>query len=127
MKVNNHNEDKSYVNSRCFPYCFNWDSLLGVISITSLILHLELHYRNTSGGTYLRFNSHKIFPPFVICFLFYLGFSFRIDLFQPALCQCRSRGFTVRLSICLSTAKTKEKIKAKPRLLKSLYLEYTTE
>jgi len=89
----------------------------------SLILHLKLHYKNICPHLVARIyrrSSRKVFPPFVICFLLYLGFSFRIDFFQPTLCQHGSRGFTVRLSISLTTAKTKETDKQKITPLKCI-------
>lgn len=85
----------------------------------SLILHLKLYCLHLVVHIY-RFSSRKIFPPFVICFLFYLGFSFRIDLFQPTLCHHRRRGFTVKVSISLSTARTKQTAKQKIASLKCI-------
>lgn len=89
----------------------------------SLILHLKLYYKNICPHLVVciyRFSPHKIFPPFVICFLFYLGFSFRIDLFQPTLRHRRRRGFTVKVSISLSTARTKQTAKQKKASLKCI-------
>lgn len=81
------------------------------VTPTTWLLYLKLNFKNICPhliAHIYRSSSQKIFPPLVICFLFYLGFHFRTDLFQPTLCQHRSWGFTIRLSIWLSTAKTKE-------------------